>query len=88
MVRQKDTKLILKNLATYNDLLFELDKKLQVGIFDYHHEMMELAKSMSIFYKPSGAGGGDLGLIVCDDNAKINLICETLDVKGINFFEI
>ncbi len=87
-ILNKDTKLILKNLATYNDLLFELDKKLQVGIFDYHHEMMELAKSMSIFYKPSGAGGGDLGLIVCDDNAKINLICETLDVKGINFFEI
>ena len=79
---------MLKSLCKYNDLLFDLDSKLQVGIFNCHHEMMELAKSMNVFYKPSGAGGGDLGLIVSNDKVKINLICEKLEVKGIGFFEV
>ena len=87
-ILKKDSQLMLKNLSKYNDLLFDLDSKFQVGIFNYHHEMMKLAKSMNIFYKPSGAGGGDLGLIVSDDKAKINLICEKLEVKGISFFEV
>ena len=87
-ILKKDSQLMLKNLSKYNDLLFDLDSKFQVGIFNYHHEMMELAKSMNIFYKPSGAGGGDLGLIVSDDKVKINLICEKLEVKGISFFEV
>ena len=87
-ILKKDSQLMLKNLSKYNDLLFDLDSKFQVGIFNCHHEMMELAKSMDIFYKPSGAGGGDLGLIICDDRVKINLICEKLDLKGISFFEV
>ena len=87
-ILKKDSQLMLKNLSKYNDLLFDLDSKFQVGIFNCHHEMMELAKSMNIFYKPSGAGGGDLGLIICDDRVKINLICEKLDLKGISFFEV
>ena len=87
-ILKKDSQLMLKNLSKYNDLLFDLDSKFQVGIFNCHHEMMELAKSMDIFYKPSGAGGGDLGLIVCDDRVKINLICEKLGLKGVSFFEV
>ncbi|MAX29381.1 MAG: hypothetical protein CMG14_00200 [Candidatus Marinimicrobia bacterium] len=85
---KKDSQLIIEHLRTYNNLLLDLDSKFEVGIFNHHHEMQELANSKNIFYKPSGAGGGDLGLMISHDRAGINGICEILKSKDINFFEI
>ena len=31
----------------------------------------ELAESLGLFYKPSGAGGGDLGFVISDDLLKM-----------------
>ena len=65
-----------------------MDNLFNLGIFNNHHELVELAKDKDIFYKPSGSGGGDIGLFISDDRKKLNSICENLELKGITFFEI
>ncbi len=87
-ILQKDNKSIFQYLGRYNDLLVDMDNLFNLGIFNNHHELVELAKDKDIFYKPSGSGGGDIGLFISDDRKKLNSICENLELKGITCFEI
>ena len=59
-----------------------------LGIFNNHQELIKFAKDEGVFYKPSGSGGGDIGIVVCDDKLKLDSICEKLNMKDIKFFEI
>jgi phosphomevalonate kinase len=87
-ILRKDSKAILQNLRGYNDLLVDMDSKFNLGIFNNHHELIKLAKDYDVFYKPSGSGGGDIGIVISDNKLKLDRFCEQLNIEDIKFFEI
>ena len=87
-ILKKDNKSILKNLIRYNHSLADMDKKLKLGVFRNHDEWIRFAKDEGIFYKPSGSGGGDIGLLISDDEFRLNKACKKLISNGIYLFEI
>ena len=63
---------IIELMQTYNTFINQLNEKFNLGIFsDEHKQLIELARSADIFYKPSGAGGGDLGLVITNSEKKL-----------------
>ena len=63
---------ILSLLKQQNILIKQLDHDFDLGIYTQeHNKILDLAESVDLFYKPSGAGGGDLGVIISDDALKI-----------------
>ena len=63
---------IIELMQTYNTFINQLNEKFNLGIFtDEHRQLMEIAKRTDIFYKPSGAGGGDLGLVITNSEKKL-----------------
>ena len=63
---------IIELMQTYNTFINQLNEKFNLGIFsDEHKRLIELARSADIFYKPSGAGGGDLGLVMTNSEKKL-----------------
>ena len=87
-ILKKDNKSILRYLNKYNDLLVDMDKKFNIGIFNNHYELIKLARDGNVFYKPSGSGGGDIGLLISDDKQKLDRVCQNLNLREVTFFEI
>jgi len=79
---------MMNHLTKYNDLLVEMDNKFSIGVFDHHHDLINLTKDHGVFYKPSGSGGGDLGLLISPDKIRLDKICKELALKGLYLFEI
>ena len=70
---------ILELMQEYNTFIKQLDQKFNLGIFsDEHKRLINLARSADIFYKPSGAGGGDLGLIITNSEKKFTYFLSKL----------
>ncbi len=84
----KDNKSILQYLSKYNELLVDMDKNFNLGVFINHHELSKFAKDEGVFYKPSGSGGGDIGLLISDDEIRLDSVCKKLKSKGVHLFEI
>ena len=53
-----------------------------------HDEMIKLAENAGVFYKPSGSGGGDLGLLISNDRMRIEEVCPRLNSRGFNYFQV
>jgi phosphomevalonate kinase len=67
-----NTSEILIQFNAYNLLMKQLDKEFNVGIYtEDHNNIASLAKKFNLLYKPSGAGGGDLGFVLSDDMYKM-----------------
>ena len=63
---------IIELMQTYNTFVKQLNEKFNLGIFtDEHKRLIRLARSADVFYKPSGAGGGDLGLVITNSEKKL-----------------
>ena len=63
---------IIELIQTYNTFVKQLNEKFNLGIFtDEHKRLIGLARSADVFYKPSGAGGGDLGLVITNSEKKL-----------------
>jgi len=68
----QDSAKIVELMQKYNTFINQLNQKFNLGIFtDEHKRLIDLARSANIFYKPSGAGGGDLGLVITDSEKKL-----------------
>ena len=64
---------ILTDLQDYTAALREFGVDHQLGIFDAGHaELAAVATAAGLVYKPCGAGGGDMGIVVAADAAAIN----------------
>lgn len=63
---------ILNLLKKQSILMKQLDNDFDIGIYTEEHKYFsEFAESLGLFYKPSGAGGGDLGFVMSDDLLKM-----------------
>ena len=82
--RDKDTRSILGLMEEQNILMQELNKKYALGIYTKEHrDLANLASQSGLFYKPSGAGGGDLGLILSDSEMKLKKLL--IQIRSKNF---
>ena len=73
---QGDSSQILDSLPAYIAALRQFSNDHELGIFDAgHEELVQLAIDEGIVYKPCGAGGGDIGIVLtaCEDS--INEFC-------------
>ena len=79
--KSKDSESILVLMKQYNILMQQLDEEYHLGIYTEEHKALaNIANKLGLLYKPSGAGGGDLGLILTDNEMKLEqLIAELKD---------
>ena len=69
-VKEKESPAFLNNICDYFDTLKKLDRDSGAAIIsEAHQEIAELASSQGAIYKPSGAGRGDLGLVMTQSRA-------------------
>lgn len=70
--RSGDAKAAETALHEYGVGLRELDRAAGIGIWSKEHALFsELATRLGLSYKPSGAGGGDFGLVIASDPSRI-----------------
>ncbi len=63
---------ILQQLRDYTKALRKFDVDHRLGIFDAGHaKLADAAASAGLVYKPCGAGGGDLGIVIASDVSDI-----------------
>ncbi len=87
---------VLAALSNYTRTLSDFNNDLVLGIFDAgHDELARLAEDSDVVYKPSGAGGGDIGMVFAIDDAVADdfvgkatekgftLLAATLDSSGV-----
>jgi len=70
--RSGDAVKIINDYADYCEVLHKFSIDHDLGIFDAgHSELWHTAKAMDLIYKPCGAGGGDVGIVLGLDDAAI-----------------
>lgn len=87
---------ILNEYHDYINVLREFSVDHDIGIFDAGHaELVLAARADGIVYKPCGAGGGDVGIVLADSAAAVEsflanalggrgqILDARLDVKGV-----
>lgn len=63
---------ILSEYRDYTEALREFSLDHELGVFDAgHEELVRLANTAGLVYKPCGAGGGDIGILLADNEAAI-----------------
>ena len=69
---QGDVQEILREYRDYIQVLREFSDDHELGIFDAGHaEMVAAAAAEDLVYKPCGAGGGDIGIVLASDAQSI-----------------
>ena len=64
---------VLRAVARYTDALQTFDTSQRLGIFDAGHaELRVAAKHADLVYKPCGAGGGDVGILLGSDSERLD----------------
>ena len=80
---------ILELMGEYKSFIKQLNEKFNLGIFsDEHKRLIDLARSADIFYKPSGAGGGDLGLVITNSEKKLTHFLSTLSDSNFSTIDL
>ena len=69
---------ILHQLRDYTEALRKFDVDHRLGIFDAGHaELADAALSAGLLYKPCGAGGGDLGIVIAHNASDVVAFIDT-----------
>lgn len=68
-----DTTAVLAGYVEYLSALAAFDEDYALDIFAAgHRELAHAAQDMGLIYKPCGAGGGDVGILLGDDNEQLD----------------
>jgi mevalonate kinase len=79
----------LKYYDDYFHLLNRLNTELAMPVITREHqEIYDIARANDSFYKSSGAGGGDLGILFATDQFIVNRVNQELKQKGYETLEI
>lgn len=71
--KSEDVDLIIDLLRAYDVQIKKLDKIGGIGIYtQVHTDIQNIASRHNVFYKPSGAGGGDIGLAISSSLDALN----------------
>jgi phosphomevalonate kinase len=70
---------VLSGYRNYTERLREFSEEHDLGIFDSgHDEVWREASSRGFIYKPCGAGGGDVGVLLGEDETELESLLGTL----------
>jgi phosphomevalonate kinase len=73
----------LEVVGSFAKGLNRLGEKAGIDIFSQEHRHLAmLARENQLFYKPSGAGGGDFGLALGLDDAALETFCQQCEASG------
>ena len=76
-------------MEEYNTFIKQLNEKFNLGIFsDEHKRLIDFARNADIFYKPSGSGGGDLGLVITNSEKKLTYFLSTLSDSNFSAIDL
>ncbi len=71
--RSNDAEQVIAEYRDYCEHLLKFSVDHDLGIFDAGHaELWRAARSMGLTYKPCGAGGGDIGILLGTDDAELD----------------
>ncbi len=74
---------LLANMRAYAEWMRELGGLINAHIYTPEHEFLrELALASGAVWKPSGAGGGDIGIVCAHSRQKLEQICQTITDSG------
>lgn len=74
-----DTNQVLESYPGYIEALNQFSADHELGIFDAgHEELARVAMESGIVYKPCGAGGGDIGIVLAACEHDIDEFCDRL----------
>ena len=80
---------ILQLLRVYTDALRNFDVDHRLGIFDAGHaELADAALSAGLVYKPCGAGGGDIGIVIANDASDIATFVDTVQASDFRHLDM
>lgn len=78
-----DIDVLLRAFARYTETLQQFDIDHDLGIFDAGHGALSTrAAATGLVYKPCGAGGGDIGIVLGTDSAAIEAFCGQASAEG------
>ena len=87
--KEKDSESILGLMKQYNIFMQQLDEMYDLGIYTNEHTILaNLANKLEIFYKPSGAGGGDLGFLLTKNIEKLKNFNEKLTDSNFKLIDL
>lgn len=88
-IQQKDVKQFMKAVQLYYDEMKALGEKSGVPIVSSTHQRIhELVRGQGGAYKPSGAGGGDIGIAFCDSTVMKERIIRKLSENGFQIINL
>lgn len=71
--RSNDAKQVIAEYRDYCEQLYQFSGDHDLGIFDAGHaELWRAAGTAGLIYKPCGAGGGDIGILLGTDDAELD----------------
>jgi phosphomevalonate kinase len=71
---------ILDLLVAYDAQLKKIDHLGSIGIYTtIHKNIQRVAEEFNVFYKPSGAGGGDIGIALSSSPESLNSFLDQID---------
>lgn len=80
---------ILESLPAYIEALRRFSSDHDLGIFDAgHEELAQRASDGGIVYKPCGAGGGDIGIVLASCEHAVEDFCEQASLHDFRVLDI
>lgn len=84
-----DSRQVVTEFRRYSEALRRFDVDHGLGIFDAgHRELAELAGHPGVVYKPCGAGGGDVGVLLASDDAVAGEFADQAARHGFSLLEL
>lgn len=84
-----DCAAFLDAAAAYARALDDFGQAVGLPVFsDEHRALAKLAAEAGVVYKPCGAGGGDFGIALCDDHARMDAALEAMRRSGFEPMEL
>ncbi len=84
-----DARRVLDAYPGYIDALRKLSAEHDLGVFDAgHEELTRIARESGTVYKPCGAGGGDIGIVLAACEHDIDEFCNTALESGFRVLDI
>jgi phosphomevalonate kinase len=74
---------ILESIRCFSEALRQLDVSASLGIWsEPHQELYSFANKSDVVYKPSGAGGGDFGIVFTTDESQLTRFAKQAEAAG------
>ncbi|MCP4000671.1 MAG: hypothetical protein GY727_07160 [Gammaproteobacteria bacterium] len=74
---------ILESIHCFSEALRQLDASASLGIWsEPHQELYSFANRSDVIYKPSGAGGGDFGIVFTTDESQLTHFARKAEAAG------